>query len=143
MSDDLFPSAGIDDDSSGTFISQEQEAPVPTLDNAVEVGTKTEVSVTATAHDTRPVGERGCGEDGGDGCSPAKSHDGISSDVESRWSCSPKLVAGGGPCKIEYTFAEPQDIMDIEVAFWKGNERVRTLYVSLRENENSATLPVG
>eukprot|EP00903_Cladosiphon_okamuranus_P014618 g13556.t1 len=114
------------------FIPREQERPFPTVDDAVEVGTKTEVGVTATAHDMRPGASSamvGCGEAGGDGCAPALTRDGISSEVESRWSCSPKLVDGEEPCQIEYTFAEPQDIIDIQVAFWKSNDRIRTLEV--------------
>ena len=136
ISYDLFP-PGLDDDGmSDGSVSQQQEAPLPPVgDDAVEVGTETEVAVTATGYDARPVGESGCGEDGGDGCAPAKSRDGISSDVESRWSCSPKLVEGGGPCRVEYTFAEPQDIVDIQVAFWKGDERVRTLRVRCSQEE--------
>eukprot|EP00903_Cladosiphon_okamuranus_P008222 g7915.t1 len=114
------------------FVLREQEGPLPTVDEAVEVGTKTEVVVTATAHDVHPgmrSGWRGCGEKGGNGCAPALTRDGISSEAESRWSCAPKLVDGAEPCQIEYTFAEPQDIRDIHVAFWKGNDRIHTLEV--------------
>ncbi|CAN0059212.1 unnamed protein product [Ectocarpus fasciculatus] len=92
----------------------------------------TEVSVSATAHDTRPgssSGDDGCGEAGGDGCAAANAHDDIISDIESRWSCAKMLVPDEGPCQIEFSFAEPQDIVDIQVAFWKGNERTRTLDV--------------
>eukprot|EP00903_Cladosiphon_okamuranus_P014617 g13555.t1 len=116
------------------FVPWEQDGPLPTVDDAVEVGTKTEVGVTAAAYDVRPGASSrdvGCGAEGGDGCSPTNSRDGIASEVESRWSCAPKLVIGEGPCQIEYTFAEPQDIVDILVAFWKGNERIRTLKVHL------------
>ena len=118
----------------------EPEEVLPTVDGAVEVGTKTEVGVTATAYDVRPgasSGMVGCGEEGGDGCAPANSRDGIVSEVESRWSCSSKLVEGGGPCQIEYTFAEPQDIVDIQAAFWKGDERIRKLEVSERLKRGS------
>ena len=117
------------------FVPWEQNGPLPTVEGAVEVGDKTEVSVTATGYDERPgrsAGMNGCGEDGGGGCEAANSRDGIASEVESRWSCAPSLVEGGGPCQIEYTFAEPQDIVGIQVAFWKGDERTRTLDVSKR-----------
>ena len=119
------------------------EEVLPTVDGAVEVGTKTEVGVTATAYDVRPGESRGmagCGEEGGDGCAPANSRDGIVSEVESRWSCSSKLVEGGGPCQIEYTFAEPQDVVDIQVAFWKGDVRDRTLEVSDKWNTGAAPI---
>ncbi len=128
-----------DDLMSYEFVSYEQEGLLPTVDYAVEVGTKTEVGVTATAYDTRPGmhgNDVGCGDVGGDGCVPQNTRDGISSDVESRWSCAPKLLEDEGPCQIEYTFAEPQDIVGMEVAFWKGNERIRTLKVSWGEEGN-------
>ena len=93
MSYDLFPS-GLDDDGmpDGSIARQQEAALPPVDDDAVEVGTKTEVSVTATGYDACPVGESGCGKDGGDGCAPAKSRDGISNDIKPRWSCSPTLV---------------------------------------------------
>ncbi|CAM9830288.1 unnamed protein product, partial [Ectocarpus sp. 12 AP-2014] len=55
--------------------------------------------------------------------------DGIYTDIESRWSCATRLVPDKGPCQIEFTFAEPQNIVEIQVAFWKGDERTRTLGV--------------
>eukprot|EP00752_Nemacystus_decipiens_P018362 g16473.t1 len=116
------------------FVPWEQDGPLPTYENAIEVANMTEVGVTATGYDMRPgrsSADVGCGEGGGDGCAPANTRDGIASEVESRWSCSSTLVEGGGPCQIEYTFAEPQDIVNIQLAFWKGNERVRTLDVYL------------
>eukprot|EP00903_Cladosiphon_okamuranus_P005791 g5738.t1 len=133
-SDDEFGSTYYTDDYETTFefVPWEQVGPLPTYEGAVEVGNKTEVGVTATGYDERPgrsAGMNGCGEEGGDGCEAANSRDGIASVVESRWSCAPSLVQGGGPCQIEYTFAEPQDVVDIQVAFWKGNQRTRTLDV--------------
>ncbi|CAM9431050.1 unnamed protein product, partial [Hapterophycus canaliculatus] len=114
------------------FVPWVQNGDLPTVDGAVEVGDKTEVAVMATAYDVRPgasSGQVGCGEAGGNGCEPLNSRDRISSEIESRWSCATKIVADEGPCQIEYKFAEPQDIVDIQVAFWKGNERIRTLEV--------------
>ncbi|CBJ34216.1 conserved unknown protein [Ectocarpus siliculosus] len=110
------------------FVPWEETEALPTVDGAVEVGTKTEVGVSSTAHDVRP-GDDGCGEVGGLGCTAANTRDGIFSEIESRWSCATKLVDDEGPCQIEFTFAEPQTIVDIQVAFWKGNERTRTLEV--------------
>ncbi|CAM9762395.1 unnamed protein product, partial [Ectocarpus fasciculatus] len=114
------------------FVTWDETETLPTITDAVEVGTKTEVGVSATAYDVRPgssSGDVGCGEVGGLGCTAANTRDGIVSDIESRWSCATSLVPDEGPCQIEFTFAEPQDIVDIEVAFWKSNERVRTLEV--------------
>lgn len=87
----------------------------------------------ATAHDTRAgrsSEDVGCGVEGEGGCEPVLAHDGDSSEIESRWSCATKIVEGGAPCEIEFLFDEPQDIVDIEVAFWKGDQRTRTLEVS-------------
>lgn len=96
----------------------------------VEAGTKTTVSVTATAWDERSgpdSGDSGCGDSG---CLPELAHDGIGEeDVESRWSCSKDIVPDGGQCEIEFAFGGPQDIVDVEVDFWKGDERTRTLKV--------------
>eukprot|EP00752_Nemacystus_decipiens_P018357 g16468.t1 len=140
--DDGTAGTTTDDDAIATDDDEfEQEEPFPTVDGAVEVATKTEVRVAATAYDERPgrsSNMAGCGDEGGDGCAPSNSRDGVVSNVESRWSCATTLVGGGGPCQIEYTFAEPQDIVDIQVAFWKGDERTRTLDVYL-DGELAAT----
>lgn len=116
------------------WYSQENDEPKDNDDSGyVEVGTKTTVSVTATAYDERPGQDRGDSGCGDDGCLPALAHDGIGEDdVESRWSCSKSIVSDGGQCEIEFTFGSPQDIMDVEVALWKGDERTRTLKVSQR-----------
>lgn len=96
----------------------------------MEAGTKTTVDVTASGYDDRPgqSGDNvGCGEDG---CLPDLAHDGIGEeDVESRWSCAEDIVPHGGQCEIEFTFGSPQNIVDVQVAFWKGDERTRTLKV--------------
>lgn len=99
------------------------------VDGYVEVGTKTNVFVSANAYDTRSgqtSGGSGCMDDG---CAPALTRDGISDDVESRWSCNPSIVPDGGLCEIEYVFQAPQDIKSVQVVFWRGNERTRTLEV--------------
>eukprot|EP00903_Cladosiphon_okamuranus_P008223 g7916.t1 len=109
-----------------------QGGSLPTVYDAVEVGTKTEVGVTATTFDIRPgmsSGMVGSGDEGGDGCARGLTRDGISSVAESRWSCAPKLVVGEEPCQTEYTFAKPQDIRDIHVASFKGNDRIHTMEV--------------
>lgn len=129
----------FNDNGSMSFAFEESEGPIPmvnepihTLDGAVEVGAKIEVVVSATAHDVRAGGsdfDVGCGEPRGDGCAAENTIDGIVTDPESRWSCSPMLTDPSGPCQIVYTFTEPQDILDIQIAFWKGNERTRTVAV--------------
>ncbi|CAM9502726.1 unnamed protein product [Ectocarpus sp. 12 AP-2014] len=114
------------------LVNWEETEALPTITDAVEVGTKTEVGVSATAHDVRPGSsgdDVGCGEVGGPGCTATNTRDGIVSDMESRWSCATSLAPDEGPCQIEFTFAESQNIVDIQVAFWKGNERTRTLGV--------------
>ncbi|CAM9292737.1 unnamed protein product, partial [Hapterophycus canaliculatus] len=145
-SPDVFPSFDdyLDDDDEASsmsydFTPDDEDESLPTVDGAVEVGTKTEVAVSATAHDVRPGRssfEPGCGITGGDGCAAELTRDGIASEIESRWSCATKIVPGGGACQIEYTFEEPQDVVDIQVAFWKGNERTRILEVTVNGELN-------
>ncbi|CAN0308610.1 unnamed protein product [Ectocarpus sp. 6 AP-2014] len=98
----------------------------------VEAGSKTTVGVTASAYDDRPgesAGGNGCGEMG---CLPDLAHDGVGEeDTESRWSCAEEIVPDGGQCEITFKFDSPQDITDVQVAFWKGDERTRTLKVKI------------
>lgn len=101
----------------------------PCVNTLVDAGTKTTVGVSSNGYDTRPGadnGGSGCLEDG---CQAGLTRDGVSADVESRWSCSQGIVEGERLCKIDFTFEDPQDIVDVEVAFWKGDERDRTLEV--------------
>lgn len=96
----------------------------------VEAGTKTSVGVSANAYDTRPgkeSGDVGCQEDG---CTPALCRDGISTGTESRWGCAQKLVPDGGVCELEFTFEDPQNVVEVQVAFYNGDKRSRTLQVS-------------
>ena len=95
----------------------------------VLASTKTSVGVSANAYDTRPGADSnmvGCWEDG---CASELCRDGISDDIESRWSCAQKIVPDEGLCEIEFTFSDAQDIKEVQVAFWKGDERSRTLEV--------------
>ncbi|CAN0124396.1 unnamed protein product, partial [Ectocarpus fasciculatus] len=112
-----FPPADEDDDSNADF---------------VEAGSKTTVGVTASAYDDRPgesEGNVGCGESG---CLPGLAHDvGGEEDTESRWSCTKEIVPDGGQCEITFRFNSPQDITNVQVAFWKGDERTRTLKVTM------------
>lgn len=104
-------------------------SPTCSVPSLVEAGTQTTVEVSANAYDTRPGlagGDAGCGQDG---CGPALTRDGVSDDGESRWSCSQSIVDSGKKCRIDFTFEEPQDIVDVQVAFWKGDDRSRTLEV--------------
>ncbi|CAM9346075.1 unnamed protein product, partial [Ectocarpus sp. 12 AP-2014] len=126
-----------DETMSYKFVAWKETESLPMVIDAIEVGIKTEVGVSATAHDVRPGSggdDIGCGEVGGLGCAATNARDGIFSDIESRWSCATKLVPDEGPCQIEFSFAEPQNIVDIQVAFWKGNECTRTLKAALEAN---------
>lgn len=89
-----------------------------------DVSARTGVTVTANAFDARVDEIDGCGSEG---CVPELTRDG-STDPVSRWSCSNTL--GGGECRIEYTFDEPQDVLSMNVALHKGDSRVRTVEVS-------------
>ena len=90
----------------------------------VDASERTTVTVEAVAFDERTAGS-GCSPDG---CTPENTRD-SSLDANSRWSCKGDLVKGDGGCCIEYFFDEPQDIVDVNIAFHKGAERTRTLNV--------------
>eukprot|EP00904_Undaria_pinnatifida_P003217 jgi/Undpi1/12897/HiC_scaffold_7.g02563.m1 len=97
----------------------------------VEAGTKTTITASANAYDVRPgaaYSNSGCMEDG---CTPGLTRDGETDDTESRWSCIPSIVANGELCEIDFMFENPQDIVEVKVAFWKGDERTRTLEATI------------
>lgn len=103
-----------------------------------DVVAKTRVTTSANAWDPRVTGGGGCGSDG---CRPGLARDG-STDLESRWSCSTSL--GKGECYIEFSFDSPQDVLSMNIAFHKGDTRVRTVEVfgdgsSLGEFTSSGT----
>lgn len=105
----------------------------------VEAGTKTTITASANAYDVRPgaaYSNSGCMEDG---CTPGLTRDGETDDTESRWSCIPSIVANGELCEIDFMFENPQDIVEVKVAFWKGDERTRTLEV--REHSLQGKIP--
>lgn len=89
----------------------------------IDASAKTTVSVSTNAYDTRLSGNYGCGTTG---CLPDLTRDGNTED-ESRWSCSKSL--GSGTCYVEYAFDSPQDVISMNIAFYKGNERTRTIEV--------------
>ena len=100
----------------------------PCQGNLVEAGTKTTIGASTNTYDTRAgeaLGGVGCGEDG---CEAQLTRD-ESVAVESRWACAQKLDPDAGPCEIVFAFEEPQDILEVQVAFFKGDERSRTLQV--------------
>lgn len=112
----------------------------PCVNNFVEVGTNTIVSVSANAYDTRPgsgSNNFGCQEGG---CAPALTRDGITEDIESRWSCAQSTVPDGGFCEIEFTFESPQQVADIQVAFAFEDDSVRRLEVSVCRPRNELIL---
>ena len=93
----------------------------------VEVGTKTSVTVSANAYDTRGNSAGiGCGASG---CEPALARDGDGEGAESRWSCAQKIVPDGSLCEITFTFGEPQDIKGSQIAFLNGDDRTRSVEV--------------
>ena len=94
-----------------------------------DASVKTTVSVSANAYDTRLTGDHGCGDTG---CLPTLMRDG-STLPESRWSCSKNL--GEGNCYVEYTFDEPQDVISMNIAFYRGDERKRTVKVGVLVND--------
>ncbi|CAN0457025.1 unnamed protein product, partial [Scytosiphon promiscuus] len=81
------------------------------------------VSVSANAYDTRSSNNDGCGNTG---CLPELARD-SSTMPESRWSCSKNL--GSGNCYMEFEFDTPQDVISMNIAFHKGDERTRKIKV--------------
>lgn len=94
------------------------------LSALVDARKRTTVSVDAVAYDWRTEGA-GCSPDG---CLPENTRDN-SRDANSRWSCKVNIIEGNGGCRIDYSFAEPQDIKRIRIAFHKGDENTRALNV--------------
>lgn len=85
------------------------------------------VSITATGYDVRVGNEGGCDPLG---CLPEYTRDGVTMDVESRWSCKENVVLPGlDNCELKFSFDMPRDIIAVEVDFWKWDTRSRTLKV--------------
>lgn len=90
----------------------------------MDASVRTTVTVSANAYDQNTSGY-GCAPSG---CTAENTRDG--STVESsRWSC--KYSLDDSVCQITYYFEEPQDIVDLKIALYKGDERTRTIKVKL------------
>ncbi|MEP0661197.1 MAG: hypothetical protein ABJC87_18315 [Roseobacter sp.] len=84
------------------------------------------MKVSASGYDPR-IPPSGCSPDG---CIPENTRDhNLSSN--SRWSCKGDILDNDKGCWIKYSFDEPQDLEEIEIAFYKGDEDTRTLKVYL------------
>ncbi|CAM9729785.1 unnamed protein product, partial [Pylaiella littoralis] len=90
----------------------------------VDAREKTHVTQKASAYDHRSKEEEGCDPDG---CKADFTRDQDQSD-DSRWSCQEDLMDDN--CEIKYEFDEPQDIVRLDVQFYKGDERSRTLKIT-------------
>ena len=101
----------------------------------VEAGTRTTVLVEANSFDSRTSGA-GCTPIG---CVAANTRD---SCLSSRWSCKGDLLDGES-CEITFNFEEPQDIMRMDIAFYKGTERTRLLEVEVNGSSNSELVSSG
>lgn len=96
----------------------------------VEVADKTSVTVEANGYDERSgedEGDVGCGTEG---CLPELTRDNDWTSDESRWSCQRDIVSDDEDCEIEFSFGDAQDVVRIEVAFYKPDERTRELQVN-------------
>ena len=97
---------------------------LPVYNTALQDARKTTtVYQWSNVYDTRLSSEGGCDPYG---CTPALTRDQNWADT-SRWSCSEQL--DNSQCKITYRFEEPQDIVRLNIKFYKGDERVRTLKI--------------
>ena len=97
------------------------------VSDLVDARERTSVGVDATGYDKRTSGS-GCSPDG---CVPYNTRDDDLS-ANSRWSCQGGILDSSDDdkgCCITYSFEEPQDIVRMQIAFHKGDERVRTLDV--------------
>ena len=93
----------------------------------VDARERTTVDVDASGYDPRTSGS-GCSPNG---CIPANTRDGSRSS-NSRWSCKGDIFDSSDDdegCWIAYYIDEPQDLVEIQVAFYKGKEDKSTLKV--------------
>ena len=96
----------------------------------VEAGEVVDVTVSANAFDEdATIADGGCPPDG---CKPENTRDGDATDL-SRWSCASELLVGE-ECKITYTFSEAVFVHSMALAFYKGNERTRTISVEVNDD---------
>lgn len=103
----------------------------------VDVSERTYWGVYANAWDERNSGS-GCSPDG---CKPENTVDN-DLDEQSRWSCAAKLIDENledEMCEICYTFGEPQDIIDLGIAFFMGDMRSRTLRATAHNSDDGST----
>ncbi|CAM9850942.1 unnamed protein product [Ascophyllum nodosum] len=124
--------SGVYCEDSGTApcIITRDPSPTPTpASGLVEAGTRTTVLVNANAFDSRTSGT-GCAPIG---CVAVNTRD---SSLSSRWSCKGDLLDGES-CEITFNFEEPQDIVRMDIAFYKGTERTRLLEVEVNGSKNS------
>lgn len=108
---------------------------LPVLDfvpDLVDASERTDIDTSANAYDARVSTIGGC--DPG-GCAPEFSRDSVIA-PESRWSC--KYDLEGKPCNLWFRFKEPQDIVELQVAFYKGNERKRAFSVVTFNNSDES-----
>ena len=82
------------------------------------------MKVSASGYDTRPY-YPGCSPHG---CIPENTRDG-SRASNSRWSCKGDILDNDKGCWIKYSFHEPQDLENIRIAFYEGDENTRKLKV--------------
>lgn len=92
----------------------------------VEAAVRTTVRVSSNAHD-----DDGCNSSD---CSADLTRDGDSEDDESRWSCHYKLEQKN--CKVWYRFNDAQNLDNIALALYKGDERTRSFKVKTFNSNN-------
>lgn len=107
-----------------------EDPAAPCLDFYIEAGTVTTVTAETNGYDARPgvaSGDSGCMTDG---CTAALTRDDDIEDEESRWSCKHEITSDYAKCWITFRFAEALELEYLQVAFWKADERTRSLEVS-------------
>lgn len=90
----------------------------------VDARERTTVIASANVFDEKTVVDGGCDPSG---CTADLTRD-LNLNGTSRWSC--KFDLESTPCQLWYSFEDPQDIVRLEIAFYKGDERTRAFSVT-------------
>lgn len=90
-----------------------------------EAGSQTKVTTTSSAHD-----KNGCLAPG---CVAELTRDGNFGD-NSRWACRYNIDENN--CKLRYKFEDPQELISVDLAFYKGDERKRAFRILTFDSDN-------
>ncbi|CAM9252697.1 unnamed protein product, partial [Ectocarpus sp. 12 AP-2014] len=95
---------------------------------SVEASTLATVTAVADLYDPSLSAESGCDPSG---CVAELTRDGDATSLESRWACKPALGDAGSECRITYGLGIQYQLSSLNIAMYKGDERTRTLEISI------------